>query len=238
MLSEHGATLPETVAEHVAVTGPRPVDRAMIRLNMVGSADGATTVSGVSGGLGNRDDHAVFGALRERADVVLVGLGTVVAEHYHPPTSPHLQIFVIADHADVSGAPDLFASGRATLVLAHDAGPAPDDVRVLRAGTGGEVDLPSVAAQLTGKIALLEGGPTLAGQMVALGLVDEFFLTISPRVVVGDSRRVLQGPEADPRPWNLHHGFVDDEGFLFLRYTRPRRSKPEPPTRPGPAPRR
>ncbi len=193
---------------------------------MICSADGATTMSGDSGGLGNRDDHAVFGALREHADVVLVGLGTVVAEHYHPPTTPHLQIFVIADQPDISGDPELFASGRATLVLAHDAGPAPDDVPVLRAGTDGQVDLPQVLAQLTGKIALLEGGPTLAGQIVALGLVDEFFLTVAPHVVVGDSPRVLQGPDADPTPWDLRHGFVDDQGFLFLRYARPPGPKP------------
>jgi riboflavin biosynthesis pyrimidine reductase len=56
--------------------------------------------------------------------------------------------------------------------------------------------------------------------MVALGLVDEFFLTVSPRIIAGDSARVAHGLDADPAPWELVHGFADDESFLFLRYGR------------------
>ena len=56
---------------------------------------------------------------------------------------------------------------------------------------------------------------------VPLGLVDEFFLTVAPRVIAGDSERIAHGPEADPTPWELRHGFVDEHGFLFLRYARP-----------------
>ncbi len=220
MLTERGPTDPRVVAEHVALVGPRPTDRAFVRLNMIASADGGSAVAGVSGGLGNRDDHAVFGALRERADVVLVGLGTAVSEHYHPPQSGNLQIFVIADTTDISGDPKLFASGAATLVVPEDAGPGPDGVPSLRAGSKGQVDLRQVVATLAGKVAMLEGGPTLAGVMTSLGLVDEFFLTIAPRVVAGSSARVVHGPDASAVPWELQHGFVDEQGFLFLRYWR------------------
>jgi riboflavin biosynthesis pyrimidine reductase len=188
---------------------------------MISSADGGSAVASLSGGLGNRDDHAVFGSLREQADVVLVGISTVVSEHYHAPTAPDLQIFVIAENPDVSGAPELFASGRATLVLAEDVGPAPAGVPSLRVGTGGLADLRKVCALLAGKVVVLEGGPTLAGSMVALGLVDEFFLTVAPRVIAGDSARIAHGPDADPTSWELLHGFVDEQGFLFLRYARP-----------------
>jgi riboflavin biosynthesis pyrimidine reductase len=118
----------------------------------------------------------------------------------------------------VTGIEALFASGRVTLVLPEDAAPAPAGVPELRAGAGGAVDLRRVVASLPGKVVLTEGGPTLAGAMVAMGLVDEFFLTISPRVISGSSSRVVHGPDADPSPWNLRHGFVDDDGFLFLRY--------------------
>jgi riboflavin biosynthesis pyrimidine reductase len=171
--------------------------------------------------LGNRDDHAVFGALREQADVVLVGLGTVVSEHYHAPETADLRIFVIADKPDISGASELFASGSATLVLPEDAGGVPEGVPSLQAGMNGQVDLTRVIALLAGKVALLEGGPMLAGAMVSQGLVDEFFLTVAPRVIAGDSGRVVHGPDADPTPWELLHGFVDEQGFLFLRYGRP-----------------
>ena len=146
---------------------------------------------------------------------------TVVSEHYRPPTDPDQQIYVIAGRPDVSGDVELFASGRATLVLPDDAGPAPRDVPTLRAGTGGRVDLRKVQALLAGKVVMMEGGPTLAGLMVSLGLVDELFLTIAPRVIAGGSARVAHGLDADPTPWKLEHSFADDEGFLFLRYARP-----------------
>jgi riboflavin biosynthesis pyrimidine reductase len=223
ILIEQGAATADVVAAHVAVPDTRPHDRAFVRLNMISSADGGTAVEGISGGLGNRDDHEVFAALRAAADVVVVGLGTVVAEKYHatPPSGPEL--YVVADIADISGDMDLFESGRATLVLPEGV-PAPSgDVPVLRAGSGPHVDLVAVAAALDGKVVLAEGGPTVAGALASLGLLDEFFLTLSPRVIAGASPRVVHGEPADPEPWELRHGFVDDEGFLFLRYARPSR---------------
>jgi hypothetical protein len=37
-------------------------------------------------------------------------------------------------------------------------------------------------------------------------------------VIAGSSARVAHGPDADGTLWQLEHGFVDDEGYLFLRY--------------------
>jgi riboflavin biosynthesis pyrimidine reductase len=208
------------IAEHVALAASRPAGRARVRLNMISSADGGASLGGVSGALGNRGDHAVFAALRDLADIVLVGMSTVVSEQYHAPARPDTQILVVTSKPDVSGDPELFASGRATLVLPEDAGPAPSGVPTLRAGAG-RVDLAQIVATLEGKVVMLEGGPTLAGLMVALGLVDEFFLTVSPRLIAGDAARVAHGPGADPGLWKLVHAFADDEDFLFLRYGRP-----------------
>jgi riboflavin biosynthesis pyrimidine reductase len=212
--------LEELVATHVALPESRPAGAALVRLNMIASADGGSALAGRSGGLGNRDDHEVFGALRERADVVIVGMGTAVSENYHAPESDHLEMYVVASRPDISGNDALFASGRVTLVLPEDAAAAPSGVRELRIGGGGMVDLRRLVAGLAGKVVAAEGGPTLAGRMVALGLVDELFLTVSPRVISGPSQRVVHGPDADPELWRLHHGFVDDEGFLFLRYAK------------------
>ena len=138
----------DVIAAHVALPETRPRDRAFVRLNMISSSDGGTAIAGVSGALGNRNDHAVFAALRERADSVLVGMATVVPEHYQPPDPPQLQVLVIAKEPDVSGNPELFASGRATLVLPDDAPPAPPGVPEIRAGTGGRVDLAALVAPL------------------------------------------------------------------------------------------
>ena len=208
------------IAEHVALPTTRPSDRALVRLNMISSADGGSAVDGVSGALGNRNDHAVFAALRDHADAVIVGLATVVAEHYRPPEQPDLRLLVVAPTPDTSGNPDLFASGRATFVLGEAAPPTPPGVPDLRIGEGAEVDLSALVRELQGEVVLLEGGPSLAGAMVALGLVDEFFHTSAPMVVAGDSARVVHGPAADARVWGLMHGFCDDAGYLFLRYAR------------------
>lgn len=207
----------EVVAEHTALPGARPSDRALVRLNMIASADGGSAVAGVSGALGNRHDHAVFAALRDRADGVLVGLGTAVAEHYRPPADDHLRIYVVADRPDVAANAGLFASDRVTIVLPEDADPVPDGVAEIRAGTG-LVDLAQVLGGLAGRVLVAEGGPTLAGLLAAGALLDEFFLTVSPRVIAGGSGRVAHGPDADPATWELVHGFTDDDGFLFLRY--------------------
>ena len=49
---------------------------------MIASLDGGATVDGRSGGLGNAADQHLFALLRDLADVILVGSGTVRAEQY------------------------------------------------------------------------------------------------------------------------------------------------------------
>jgi riboflavin biosynthesis pyrimidine reductase len=217
---EQGPTPPEVVAEHVAPPATRPHDRGLVRLNMIASVDGGSAVAGLSGGLGNRDDHLVFGGLRSHADAVVVGMSTAIAEHYHPPTQPGLHLYVVSSKPDISANAALFDSEQVTLVLPGDAPPVPAGVSELRAGAGGKVDLARFVETLVGKVVMVEGGPRLAGTMIGLRIVDEFFVTVSPRVIAGESARVVHGPEADPALWQLRHGFVDDEGFLFLRYAR------------------
>src|SRR5207249_8360577 len=55
-----------------------------LRLNFVASPDGAATVDGVSAGLQTPGDNRVFELLRDLADVVLVGAGTIRQEGYGP----------------------------------------------------------------------------------------------------------------------------------------------------------
>src|SRR6201985_962862 len=67
---------------------PAARTRPAVRLNMIASIDGATAVSGLSGGLGGPGDEALCAVLRSQADVVLVAAGTVRAEHYGPLAVP------------------------------------------------------------------------------------------------------------------------------------------------------
>jgi riboflavin biosynthesis pyrimidine reductase len=218
-----GEILPAVIAEHVAVPLGRAAGRALVRLNMITSADGGSELAGRSGGLGDRNDEAVFAALRGHADAVVVGLSTVVSEHYHPPGPEGVEIFVVSSMPDVSGDAELFASDRVTLVLPEGAAAPPAGVRTLMLGAGGRVDLEQLVATLEPRVVMVEGGPTLAGEMLALGLIDEFFLTIAPRVISGSSARIVHGPDADPTAWTLAHSFIDGDGFVFLRYARPER---------------
>lgn len=55
-----------------------------VRVNFVASIDGRATVSGRSQGLQTPGDNKIFAALRDLADVVLVGAATAGAESYRP----------------------------------------------------------------------------------------------------------------------------------------------------------
>ncbi|TAM92705.1 MAG: pyrimidine reductase family protein, partial [Jatrophihabitans sp.] len=58
------------------------IDRGGLRMNFVASADGAATAEGKSRGLQTAGDNRVFTALRDLADIVLAGAGTVRIEGY------------------------------------------------------------------------------------------------------------------------------------------------------------
>ncbi len=59
-----------------------------VELCMVDSIDGATAIDGRSGGLSSPTDFQVLLALRQLADVIIVGASTVRAEGYGPPRKP------------------------------------------------------------------------------------------------------------------------------------------------------
>ena len=64
-------------------------NRSGLRLDMIASADGAASLNGRSGPLGGPPDKEVFAVLRALADVILVGAGTIRAEHYGPARLDH-----------------------------------------------------------------------------------------------------------------------------------------------------
>src|ERR1700694_5671148 len=53
-----------------------------VRGNMIASVDGGATDNGKAGGLAGPGDRALFALMREAADVILVGAGTVRVENY------------------------------------------------------------------------------------------------------------------------------------------------------------
>jgi riboflavin biosynthesis pyrimidine reductase len=224
---------PADPVDPMAVYGdlPTAAGRPAVRLNMIASVDGATTLAGVSGGLGGRADHALFAVLRSLADVVLVAAGTVRAERYGPSATP---IAVVSRSLRLDWDARFFTAPVARPILVTVAQAPPDQLAraaevadVVIAGDR-DVDLATALAALAerGQRAVLaEGGPTLNGQLARAGLLDELCLTLSPWLASGDAKRILDG-----RPLSAAGGLrpcsvCEQDGFLFLRY-RPRRAEP------------
>ncbi|MFN0026915.1 MAG: dihydrofolate reductase family protein [Acidimicrobiales bacterium] len=188
---------------------PPPTGRPWVIVSMITSVDGATAVGGRSGGLGNEVDKAIFRLARAAADVILVAAGTVRAETYRPVLPPRRLAIVTRSEP---GSVDLGPAGGLL--------DAPTTTLVTPTRHGQDVDLAAALARWPARTVLCEGGPSLNGALLGAGLVDEVFLTLSPRLIGGDSPRLANaGAEADPAAWELRHLLTED-GFVFLRYRR------------------
>jgi riboflavin biosynthesis pyrimidine reductase len=216
-------------------------DRPWVRANMIASADGAATLAGRTRRLSGAADRLLFSVLRSLADVILVGAGTVQAERYRPvpaseawpalragrPPAPPIAVLTRALDLDPDGpllarAPD----AARTIVLTTEAAPADRRAAVARHAdvivAGQDAVAPGVAVDaLAGRgypRILVEGGPTLLGQIAAAGLLDELCLTIGPLLAGGSGGRIV-ADLAYPADLSLAH-VLEDEGFLLCRYLR------------------
>jgi len=231
--------------EYAADDRPPPADRPWVMLNMITSADGATAVTGRSGGLGGPGDRSVFRALRDLADMILVGAGTVTAETYHPPTVSEQaaelrrergqhevpRLVVVTGSLRLDPAAEVFADPkRRPLVITSSAAP-PERIHALapvadvitdgRDGQGSEIDLTTALGRLKrehdARIVLCEGGPTLNGHLHGAGLVDELCLSFSPLLVGGASPRILERATSSIQTLTLRR-VLEEDGTLFMRY--------------------
>jgi len=86
--------------------------------------------------------------------------------------------------------------------------------------------LPFLSSRFGVRRLLHEGGPTLFGEFLALGAVDEFFLTLAPEIAgrLPHTIRpgVVQGVEFPPEaaPWFDLLSVKRSAGYLYLRYRR------------------
>ncbi|MGH3723576.1 MAG: pyrimidine reductase family protein [Mycobacterium sp.] len=221
-----------------------PADDALyVRANMIGSLDGAATVTGLSGGLGGDGDRAVFDAMRANADVILVGAGTVRAERYHGAHLPvglrqrrqvrgQAEVPVIAV-VTASGAVDpslpLFNESEDPPIVVTSAHGAAQvlarvpGVQVIVAEAAGHLDLHTALSALHQRglpRVLCEGGPSLLGTLLAAGFVDELCLTSAPTTVLGSSGRISSVSAEVHTPWRRVLLLGDSDGYLFTRYVR------------------
>jgi riboflavin-specific deaminase-like protein len=212
-------------------------DRPWVVSNMVSTVDGAVEVDGSSKDLGGPDDLEVFRALRSVADVVLVGAGTVRAEGYGPPRLPEAlttrrrgtgrtdvpRLAIVSGRLSLDPSMPFFDGHRPYLVTTSGAAAsASDELRaradLLACGTD-RVDLEQALRRLRqegASVVLSEGGPSLNGDLLAGGLVDEVCLTVDPRIVGGTGRRIFTGA-GGRMDLELAHVAVSGS-VLFLRY--------------------
>ena len=165
---------PVELAAHYAY--PEDLGAPHVRVNFVASTDGAVTVDGRSGGLGSDADRRVFGTLRELAEVVLVGAGTVRAEDYRGARKPTRgradppPIAVVTGSADLDPRARLFTDTRvAPIVLTGPDAPA-DRLRALQAAGADIVVLdPLSPAAVVGELGAPRPAPrALRGRAAAL----------------------------------------------------------------------
>lgn len=214
-------------------------DRPWVMANFVSTVDGAAVVDGGSSAMNDEDDKAMFAAMRAVPDFIVVGAGTVRAENYHPidlderrrkarldmglEEVPHLVI--VTRSLDLEPDARVFGNSqrRVTILTVED---SPDDrfaalsevADVVRLGDTAPADI--IHYLRLARVVLCEGGPTLWGQFVAAGLVDEMALTVSPMLVSGDATRVASGPLADPPLEMRLDSVAYGDQVLFLRYLR------------------
>ena len=216
---------------------PDGLDRPWVRVNFVSSADGAAAAGGLSEGLSSAADKRLFGLLRELAEVVLVGAGTVRAENYRGARKPSRvtgeppRIAVVTGSARLDPGTPLFTDTRVPpLIIAGAATEESDRRRLVDAGAEVVItDDDSVAPeQVVAELerrglrrVLCEGGPGLFGRLLAADAVDELCLTVSPLLAGGDSVRIAAGPDHPARAMRLA-GALTEDGVLLLRYLRDR----------------
>lgn len=164
---------------------PDAEGRTWVRGSFITTLDGrATGPDGLSGGLntGSAGDHAVFSHLRDWADVVVVGAGTIRAEGYGP--LPQANLMIITRSGEVPA-------------RVRDREPGDGEVVVL-GGEGTAVTPHEVldeAASRGWRRVVVEGGPRLFYPWVEARLADELCLTVRP-VLAGGAGPLLVPQEA------------------------------------------
>jgi len=219
-----------------------PEARPLLRLNFVSSVDGSATLEGRSGTLGSAADKRVFHLLRVVCDAVVVAAGTIRVERYGPDLlAPRLRelrvergrpehpvLVIVTRRLDLDPDNPLFTeAGARPIIVTTEATAEASGARfaavadVLGFGTD-EVDLAAATRALADRglpHLLCEGGPHLLGSLEEADLVDEFCLTLAPKLVGAGSGRIVAGTPSPVREQTLGHVLTDGQE-LFLRYVR------------------
>jgi riboflavin biosynthesis pyrimidine reductase len=228
---------------------PAPDDRPYVLTNMVMSADGKVVIEGTERGLGSIVDQRLMRELRNNADVVVNGASTLRTSGASPRVRDDDLVALREARgksrhpigAVLSGSGDLpldgvFFTGDDfdAVVYLTEQTPAERREAILATGRdaivlGGDVVpamLLHMRRELGAEVVLVEGGPSMNGELFRRGLVDEYFLTLGPVVVGGNGTlSAVAGPDAPTLDTVSRMEIVSAVGNpesseLYLRYRR------------------
>ncbi len=202
----------------------------------------------------NPADRLLMGLLRACADAVVIGAGTMRATPGHLWTPAHVFPDLAVEFAALRKTLDLSAEPRLVLLTATGdldfkhpalvngaivlttkavarqiASRLPPACEVIALGAGKTLDIKRAFNELPKMgfdVVLTEGGPSLMGELVKAGLVDEMFLTLSPVLAGRNKERrlgMVEGVELLPKiaVWSRLLSARRYGDFLFLRYALP-----------------
>lgn len=184
---------------------PPHAGRPHVALNFVMTADGRVSFEGRAE-IGSRTDRELMFHLRSMAGAVMIGAATLRVDPF-APSAPYREgqpiAVVVSRGGDLPLGNRFFRHPGPRLVAAAASMPAAAVAALQAAGAEVrsfgeiEVDLARLLAYLRERgvrYLLCEGGPTLAGQLLAAELVDEIFLTHATLVTAEpDARRLFEG---------------------------------------------
>jgi riboflavin-specific deaminase-like protein len=222
----------EKIYEPLEIPSSSAVDSPYVLANMVSSVDGRISAHGKSFGMGSAVDRSCMRALRSQVDAVMVGAGSLRAEKMDLGLDRGDGFQPLAVIVGGSGGLPLeenLINRNQKLAIALPEGAAvPEEASRVSAtiietpGDGSRVDLRHLLAALRSmhgiQTLLVEGGPSLSRALLKEGLLNELFLTLAPKLVLGRQHSLLDdAPEIQPKNLSLVsvHAAADE---LFLRY--------------------
>jgi len=228
--------------EGLDLVGRAAADRPYVVTNFVLTIDGHATIGGRSGKIGSDVDTAMLVGLRTRVDALMIGAGTMRSERYgrvvrdaakrerreREGLPPDPLMVIVSGRLDLPWDAPLFTEGYGRIQVFTYSDVEPPDtatpVDVVR--HEGAVDLAAALAYLRrdcGVRALLcEGGPRLHAQLIDLGLVDELFTTLAPRLAGGSGPGLVVDLAERVRELELAWLLYEERtGELFARYRLP-----------------
>ena len=240
----------EEVYGDLAFTGRRtpPFGLPYVAINMVCTLDGRVSVGGKASPIGSRVDRLIMRNIRRAVDAVLVGAGTARAEEMNLTVpegharrrkanglSEQPLGVILAGSGQLPLQRKLFSSRAQPIVVVAGAATPEEtlreasklDVRILRV-EGSDYPEPRkvlrlLKERLNVSSVLLEGGPTVNGSFVSQGVVDELFLTLSPKLLGSRADALTIASTVGDEQHATDFGLISvhasaREGELYLRY--------------------